>query len=154
MSYDARVKELNLELPPSSKILGVYKPVLVSGGLVYMAGQGPVRMDGTAVCGRLGENIQKEEGYQAARLAGLKTLGLLRDHFGTLDKIRRIVKTTGFVNATPDFHDHPAIVNGFSELMRDVFGPENGIGARTALGIASLPLGWAVEVDAIFEVAD
>jgi enamine deaminase RidA (YjgF/YER057c/UK114 family) len=82
----------------------------------------------------------------------MATIATLRGHFGSLDPIARLVKTTGFVNATPQFKDHPAVVNGFSELMRDVFGPEAGIGARSALGVASLPGGWAVEIETIFEL--
>ena len=98
-------------------------------------------------------SLQKEAGYEAARRTGLNMLATLRQHFGSLDAIRRLVKTIGFVNATPDFKDHPAVINGFSELMRDVFGPEDGVGARSAMGVASLPAGWAVEIEAIFEVA-
>jgi enamine deaminase RidA (YjgF/YER057c/UK114 family) len=80
-------------------------------------------------------------------------LATLRQEFGGLDAIGRLVKTVGFVNSTPDFKDHPAVINGFSELMRDVFGSENGVGARSAMGVAALPGGWAVEIEAIFELA-
>jgi enamine deaminase RidA (YjgF/YER057c/UK114 family) len=153
MSPEARLAELHLELPPGPKSLGVYKPVFVLGGLAYLSGHGPVGADGTAICGRLGDTLQKEAGYEAARRTGLNVLATLRQHFGGLDALRRLVKTTGFVNATPDFKDHPAVVNGFSELMRDVFGAENGVGARSAMGVASLPAGWAVEIEAVFEVA-
>ena len=153
MSPEARLTELNLELPPGPKSLGIYKPVLVLGGLAYLSGHGPVGADGAAACGRLGDTLQKEAGYEAARRTALNVLATLRQHFGSLDAIKRLVKTTGFVNATPDFKDHPAVVNGFSELMRDVFGSENGVGARSAMGVASLPAGWAVEIEAVFEVA-
>jgi enamine deaminase RidA (YjgF/YER057c/UK114 family) len=113
-----------------------------------------VKDDGTAICGRLGENMDKASGYLAARQTGLNMLATLRQHFGSLDAVRRIIKTTGFVNATPEFKEHPAVINGFSELMRDVFGPEAGIGARSAMGVASLPAGWAVEIEAIFELEE
>ena len=93
-------------------------------------------------------------GYEAARRTGLVMLATLRRHFGSLDRIRRLVKTIGFVQATPEFKEHPAVINGFSELMRDVFGPEAGLGARSALGVASIPAGWAVEIEAIFEVEE
>ncbi len=152
MSHEARLQKLNLELPPAARSLGVYQPVLVANGMAYLSGHGPVSADGTAVCGRLGESLQKEAGYEAARRTALAMLATLRQHFGNLDSIRRIVKTTGLVNATPDFKDHPAVVNGFSELMRDVFGEEAGIGARSAYGVGSLPGGWAVEIEAIFEL--
>jgi enamine deaminase RidA (YjgF/YER057c/UK114 family) len=153
MSYEARVKELNLELPTPPPGLGVYKFVLVVDGLAYVSGHGPVAMDDKSTCGRLGDSLDKDAGYKAARQTGLNVLGRLRQHFGTLDAIERLVKTTGFVNATAEFKDHPFVINGFSELMRDVFGPENGLGARSAVGVASLPAGWAVEIEAVFKVA-
>jgi enamine deaminase RidA (YjgF/YER057c/UK114 family) len=113
-----------------------------------------VGADGTATCGRLGENLQKEAGYEAARRTGINMLASLRQHYGSLDRIRRVVKATGFVNSTPDFKDHPAVINGFSELMRDVFGVEAGVGARSAMGVAALPAGWVVEIEAIFELEE
>ena len=151
MSHEARLKALNLELPPAAKPVAVYRLVSETSGFGYLSGHGPVGADGTAICGRLGDTLDKEAGYEAARRTGLKMLATLRAHLGTLDRVLRLVKTTGFVNAAPDFKDHPAVINGFSELMRDVFGPEDGIGARSALGVASLPGGWAVEIEAIFE---
>jgi enamine deaminase RidA (YjgF/YER057c/UK114 family) len=154
MTFEARIKELNLELPSNSRALGVYKFVLVVDGLAYVSGHGPVGADGTAICGRLGDTLQKEDGYEAARRTGLNILRSMREHLGSLDSIKRVVKVTGFVNATPDFKDHPAVINGFSELMRDVFGPEEGLGARSAMGVASLPAGWAVEIEAVFQVAE
>jgi enamine deaminase RidA (YjgF/YER057c/UK114 family) len=152
MSHEARLKELKLELPPAGKSLGVYRPVLMIGGMAYLSGHGPVGAGGIAICGKLGDDLQKDAGYEAARRTGLAILASLRQYFASLDAIRCLVKTTGFVNATPDFKDHPAVINGFSELMRDVFGPEAGVGARSALGAASLPGGWAVEIEAIFEL--
>jgi enamine deaminase RidA (YjgF/YER057c/UK114 family) len=152
MSFEARIKELNLELPNRPLPLGVYKLVLIDGGLAYVSGHGPIRADGSATCGRLGENVDKETGYAAARQTGLNMLSNLRQILGSLDAIERLVKTTGFVNSAPDFKDQPAVVNGFSEMMRDVFGPENGLGARSAIGVASLPAGWAVEIEAVFRL--
>jgi enamine deaminase RidA (YjgF/YER057c/UK114 family) len=154
MSHEARFKALNLEVPTTARALGVYRFVLVHDGLAYVSGHGPVGVDGTAVCGRLGESLQKEAGYEAARRTGINVLRSLREQFGTLDAVKRLVKTTGFVNATSEFKDHPAVINGFSELMRDVFGPEDGLGARSALGVASLPAGWAVEIEAVFQVRE
>lgn len=153
MSHEARLKELQIELPQPAKSLGVYRPVIVVGGLAYLSGHGPVHADGTATCGRLGADLDKAAGYQAARQTGLNVLATLRGHFGSLDAVRRLVKTTGFVHATAEFKDHPAVINGFSELMRDVFGPDDGVAARSAMGVASLPAGWAVEIEAIFELS-
>jgi enamine deaminase RidA (YjgF/YER057c/UK114 family) len=152
MSAEARVRELNLDLPTAGRALGIYKPVVVVKGLAYLSGHGPVGVDGTAICGRLGENLDRGAGYDAAQRTALNVLATLRQHCGSLDHVRRIVKTTGFVQATADFTEHPAVINGFSELMRDVFGPDAGIGARSALGVPSLPNGWAVEIEAIFEL--
>jgi enamine deaminase RidA (YjgF/YER057c/UK114 family) len=153
MSHEERFQQLELELPPAGKSVGVYKLVVVSNGLAYLSGHGPVGADGTAMVGRLGDTMQKEEGYEAARRTGLRMLATLRQEFGGLDAIGRLVKTLGFVHSTPDFKDHPAVINGFSELMRDVFGSENGVGSRSAIGVVALPGGWPVEIEAIFELA-
>jgi enamine deaminase RidA (YjgF/YER057c/UK114 family) len=152
MSHETRLNELNIELPQGARALGVYRPVAISGGMAYLSGHGPVGADGIAICGRLGDNLDKAAGYEAARRTGLAMLATLRQQFGSLDAVRRLIKTTGFVHATPEFKEHPAVINGFSELMRDVFGPEAGIGARSAMGVASLPAGWAVEIEAVFEL--
>lgn len=152
MSHEERFQQLALELPPAGKSIGVYKLAVASNGLAYLSGHGPVGADGSAMVGRLGDTMQKEEGYEAARRTGLRMLATLRQEFGGLDAIGRLVKTVGFVNSTPDFKDHPAVINGFSELMRDVFGSDNGVGARSAMGVAALPGGWAVEIEAIFEL--
>jgi enamine deaminase RidA (YjgF/YER057c/UK114 family) len=154
MSVESRLKELNLDLPLPPRVLGLYKPVVVVGGLAYMSGHGPIGADGTAICGRLGDDLDLKAGYEAARRAALMVLSTLRQRCGSLDRVRRLVKTMGFVQATPTFTDHPAVINGFSELMRDVLGSEAGLGARSAVGVPSLPAGWAVEIDAIFELED
>jgi enamine deaminase RidA (YjgF/YER057c/UK114 family) len=152
MSHEARLKALNLELPSAAKSLGLYRTIIVTGGTAQLSGHGPVGANGTAVCGKLGESLKVEEGYQAARRTALNVLATLRSELGSLDRIRRIIKTTGFVNATPDFKDAPAVINGFSEVMRDVFGPEAGVGARSSLCAVSLPAGWAVEIELIVEL--
>jgi enamine deaminase RidA (YjgF/YER057c/UK114 family) len=154
MSAEARVKELNLELPTAIRSLGVYNPILMVGGLAYLSGHGPIGVDGAAICGRLGENLDREAGYEAARRTALAVLATLRQGCGSLDRVRRLVKTTGFVQSTAEFKEHPGVINGFSELMRDVFGPDAGIGARSALGVPSLPAGWAVEIETIFELEE
>ncbi len=148
---DLRIVELGLELPPSPKPAGVYKPVLVVDKFLYVSGQVPVKSDGTLMTGRLGEDMDTEEGKLAARQVGLTMLSTIREHFGELKKIRRIVKVLGMVNSAPGFEQHPAVINGFSELMAEVFGPENGIGVRSAVGMI-LPLNVPVEVEAMFEL--
>jgi enamine deaminase RidA (YjgF/YER057c/UK114 family) len=149
---ESRFLELKLELPPAPKAVGLYRPVVEAGGLLYLSGHGPLKPDGTLIKGRVGDDLDLSAGYAAARQTGLAMFATLRKHCGSLDKIARLVKTFGLVQATPAFADHPAVINGFSELMRDVFGEEHGIAARSAVGAASLPAGMAVEVEAIFEL--
>ncbi len=152
MSTEARFAELKLELPPAPKAIGVYRPIVEVGGMLYLSGHGPLLPNGTLILGRVGADLDVDAGYQAARQTGLAILATLRKHCGNLDRIARLVKTFGLVQATPEFTDHPKVINGFSELMRDVFGEQNGIAARSAVGAASLPGGMAVEVEAIFEL--
>jgi enamine deaminase RidA (YjgF/YER057c/UK114 family) len=154
VSAEARFAALSLELPPAPKAVGLYRPVVEAGGMLYLSGHGPLKADGTLITGRVGDDLDTAAGYQAARQTGLAMLATLRKHCGNLDRIARLVKTFGLVQATPAFTDHPAVINGFSELMRDVFGEEHGIAARSAVGAASLPAGMAVEVEAIFALAD
>ena len=153
MSAEARFLQLGLELPPAPKAVGLYRPVVELGGLLYLSGHGPLRPDGTLLRGRLGDDLDVPAGFQAARQTGLAVLATLRGHCGRLDAIARLVKTFGLVQATASFTDHPAVINGFSELMRDVFGEQDGVAARSAVGAASLPGGMAVEIEAIFELA-
>ena len=153
MSAESRLLELKLELPPAPKPVAVYKPVVIVGGLAYVSGHGPVCNDGTLLTGVVGRDIDLAAGKLAARQVGLAMLANLREQLGSLDRIRRIVKTLGMVNSAPDFYDHPKVINGFSELMVEVFGPEAGIGARSAVGLGPLPGNIAVEVEAIFELA-
>lgn len=146
-----QIKKLNLTFPPAPKPAGVYRPVLVVGKFLYVSGQGPMKNDGTLMLGRLGDNLTTEEGKLVARQVGLTMLSSIQTHFGSLDKIKRVVKVLGMVNCTPDFVQHPLVVNGFSELMADVFGKEHGIGVRSAVGMI-LPDGIPVEVEAMFEL--
>jgi len=148
---DSRIKELGLELPPVPKPAGVYKQVVISGKFLYVSGHGPIKSDGTLIKGRVGDDLDLEAGKMAARQVGLTMLATIKAHFGDLKKIRRIVKTLGMVNSTPEFGGQPAVINGFSELMAEVLGEENGIGARSAVG-AMLPGNMAIEVEAIFEI--
>jgi len=152
MGAEAKLKALGLELPAPPQALGLYKPIVVVAGLAYLSGHGPIGVDGTAICGRLGEDLEVPAGFEAARRTALLMLATLRQHCGSLDEVKCLVKTMGFVNSAANFTQQPAVINGFSELMRDVFGPEAGVAARSAVGAPSLPAGWAVEIDAIFEV--
>jgi enamine deaminase RidA (YjgF/YER057c/UK114 family) len=148
---DLRITELGLILPPAPRPVGVYKPVLVVGKLLYVSGQGPVKSDGTLMTGRLGADLDVEEGKLAARQVGLTMLSTIITHFGELKKIKRLVKVFGMVNAAPGFERQPMVINGFSELMVQVFGEENGVGVRSAVGMV-LPSNIPVEVEAIFEL--
>jgi len=148
---ELRISELGLALPPAPKPAGVYKPVLVIDKFLYVSGQGPVKSDGTLMSGKLGEDIDIEEGKMAARQVGLTMLSTIKEHFGELSKIKRIVKVLGMVNSTTGFQQHPAVINGFSELMAEVFGPDNGIGVRSAVGMI-LPANIPVEIEAVFEL--
>lgn len=154
MGADARVEELKLELPPAPKPGGVYTPVVVIDKMVLVSGHGPVLPDGSMLSGRVGSEVSEEDGYKAARQVGLTMLATLRRHFGSLDRIGRVVKVLGMVNAAPDFTRHPQVINGFSELMVEIWGDENGKGARSAVGMGSLPGNISVEVEAAFLLAD
>ncbi len=150
-SPSQRMKELNLQLPPAPPPAGVYRPVLVVDNFLYVSGQGPVNLDGSLMTGRAGDDLDEEQAKLAARQVGLTMLSTITTHFGSLDKIKRMVKVLGMVNCTPDFGHQPYVINGFSELMADIFGKENGIGARSAVGMM-LPGNITVEIEAIFEL--
>ncbi len=152
MNAEARVKELKLELPPAPKPAGVYKPVVIVDNLAYVSGHGPLRADMSLMVGRVGDDLDLQAGKLAARQVGLTILATLRDQLGSLDRVKRLVKLLGMVNSTHDFREHPAVINGCSELFADVFGKDNGVGARSAVGMAALPGNIAVEVEAIFEI--
>jgi enamine deaminase RidA (YjgF/YER057c/UK114 family) len=144
--------ELGIAMPSAPEPKGVYRPLAVVGNLVYTSGHLPIDAAGTLTTGRLGAELDVAAGYRAAQLVGLGLLASLRKEFGSLDAIGRVVKVFGAVNSTPDFTQQPAVLNGCSELFVEVFGPAAGVGARTAIGVASLPLGVPVEIEAIFEI--
>ncbi|MCS7015105.1 MAG: RidA family protein [Gemmatales bacterium] len=153
MNPEKRLQELHLTLPPPPKPVAVYKPAVLVGNILYVSGHGPLTPEGKiGICGKVGADLTLEQGYQAARQVGLAILSTVRNTLGSLDKVKRLVKTLGMVNSTPDFRDHPKVINGFSELMAEVFGQEAGIGARSAVGMGSLPNNIAVEIECIFEV--
>jgi enamine deaminase RidA (YjgF/YER057c/UK114 family) len=152
MSHEQRLSALHLTLPPAPKPVAVYRPVIVSHGMAYVSGHGPVCTDGSLIKGRVGAELSLEEGHAAARQVGLAILATLRSHFGSLDRIGRVVKLLGMVNSAPEFYEHPKVINGCSELFAEVFGEEHGIGARSAVGMGPLPGNIAVEIEAIFEL--
>ena len=152
MGAEDRLKELNLDLPEAPRPLGVYKPVVVAGNMAYVSGHGPLRSDGSLMTGRIGTDVDQQAGYDAARQTALTVLASLRAELGSLDRVKRIVKTVGMVNCSPDFVAQPAVINGFSELMAEVFGQDHGVGARSAVGMGSLPGNITVEIEAIFEI--
>jgi enamine deaminase RidA (YjgF/YER057c/UK114 family) len=152
MNAEARITELKLELPPAPKPAGVYKPVVVVGNLAYVSGHGPLKPDKTLITGRVGADLDLAAGQQAARQVGLTILASLRASLGSLDRVRRVIKTLGMVNCTADFPDHPKVINGCSELFAQVFGEDHGVGARSAVGMGSLPGNIAVEIEVIFEI--
>ena len=152
MSAEQRIAELKLELPPVPKPAGVYKPLVLAGNMASVSGQGPLKPDRTMITGRVGADLDLAAGQAAARQVGLAILATVRDQLGSLDRVKRVIKTLGMVNATPDFQHHPAVINGFSELFAQVFGPDHGVGARSAVGMGSLPGNIAVEIEVILEV--
>jgi len=151
MNIEKKLKELDLQLPPAPPRGGVYQPIVIVDNMLYVSGHGPVRTDGSLIKGRVGEDLSLEEGYAAARQVGLTILATIKEQMGDLNQIKRLVKTLGMVNSSLDFHDQPKVINGYSELFRDLMGLENGVGARSAVGMV-LPGNIAVEIEAIFEL--
>ncbi|MDB4755860.1 RidA family protein [Pirellulaceae bacterium] len=150
MSAEEKVSEL--ELPPAPKPAGVYKPCLIIDNLCYFSGHGPLQKDGTLITGRVGDDVDQQYGYDAARQTGLAILATLKDHLGDLGKIKRVVKLLGMVNSVADFENHPAVINGCSELFRDIFGEDCGVGTRSAVGMGSLPGNITVEIEGVVEL--
>jgi enamine deaminase RidA (YjgF/YER057c/UK114 family) len=163
-SPEEQVRKLKLKLPPVSEPTNTLVNAVQVGNLLFVSGTGPGKVDGKPVVGRLGPDdaldpkrpfpggMNVKEGQAAARLVGLQVLSVVKQKLGSLDKVKRLVKTFGMVHATPDFKQHPQVINGFSDLMVEVFGPEAGKGTRSAVGMSSLPGGIPVEIEAIFEI--
>jgi enamine deaminase RidA (YjgF/YER057c/UK114 family) len=152
MSATENFKALGLSLPPAPTPLGVYKPCLVDGKYLYLSGHGPVQDDKSLIIGRIGSEMDIEQGKLAARQVGLTMLSTIVVNIGSLDKIKRVIKVLGMVNCTSDFGRHPYVINGCSELFAKIWGEENGIGVRSAVGMGSLPDNIPVEVEALFEL--
>ena len=152
MSVEQKLSDLNLSLPVLPESKGIYKRCLTVENLVYVSGHVSVKTDGSSITGKLGKDISDEDGKAAARQCGLAILTSIKDHLGGFEKIKRVVKILGNVNSTPDYEKHPVIINGCSELYVQLWGEENGKGARSAVGMGSLPGNVAVEIEAIFEL--
>jgi len=151
MSADARLKELKIQLPPIPKPAGTYVHAVRTGNLLFLAGKGPHTPDGSVPKGKVGRDVSAEEAHRHARSVGLTLLAVMKDTLGSLDRVRRVVKVLGMVNAVPEFGEQPRVINGCSDLFVEVFG-ERGQHARSAVGMGSLPNGITVEIEAIVEV--
>lgn len=153
LTPEERLSKLGLVLPPAPKPVGVYKPCLIDGRHLYLSGHGPVLQDQSLIRGRVGKDMDEEQGKSAARQVGLTMLATIRAHLGSLDNVKRVIKVLGMVNATPEFEKHPFVINGCSELFAAIWGEENGVGTRSAVGMGSLPGNIPVEIEAVFELA-
>jgi len=153
LTPDESFQALKLNLPPAPTPLGVYKPFLIVGNFVYVSGHGTVKEDKSLIIGRIGKDLDIEEGKLAARQVGLAILATLKQNLGSLNKIKRVVKVLGMVNCVPEFERHPYVINGCSELFAAVWGQDNGVGVRSAVGMGSLPDNIPVEIEVMFELA-
>lgn len=152
MSADAKAKELGLDLDHPAKPVANYVPAVQAGNLLFISGQGPLQTDRTLISGKVGRDLTAEQGYDAARVVGINVLAQVKTALGSLDRVKRVVKLLGMVNADVSFEGHPQVINGCSDLMKEVFGEEIGMHARSAVGVGSLPGNISVEIEAIFEV--
>lgn len=152
LTPDQRFEKLGLTLPPAPTPKGVYKPFLTTGNLAYVSGHGTVKADGTLIIGRIGKDLTMEEGKEAAQQVGLAILATLKQNLGGFNRIKRVVKVLGMVNCVPEFDRHPFVINGCSELFASVWGQDNGVGVRSAVGMGSLPDNIPVEIEAMFEL--
>ena len=149
---ESRLKELGLELPSPPTPVANYVPAVQVGNMLFVSGHGPRKSDGSFIQGKVGAELDLDAGHEAARVTGLGVLSTVRHTLGSLDRVVRLVRVCGMVNSTPDFDQHPRVINGFSDLMVEVFGETAGKGARCAVGMGSLPFSIAVEIEAFFEV--
>lgn len=152
MSAEQNFASLGFTLPPAPSPLGVYTPFLITGNYLYVSGHGPVRDDRSLIIGRIGKDMDEDQGKLAAQQVGLAILSTIKKNLGSLDKVKRVIKVLGMVNCVPEFERHPYIINGCSELFANVWGKENGIGVRSAVGFGSLPDNIPVEIEAMFEL--
>lgn len=153
MTPEENFAALGLQLPPAPAPMGVYKPCLIDGNHCYVSGHGPVQNDKTLIVGRVGKDLDIEAGKLAAQQVGLTILSTLKTNLGSLNKIKRVIKVLGMVNCTEDFEKHPYVINGCSELFAKVWGADNGVGVRSAVGMGTLPGNIPVEIEALFELS-
>lgn len=144
--------QLGLTLPPPPLPMGVYKPCLVDGTNLYVSGHGPLLNNSSLIVGRVGEGLDIEQGKSAAKQVGLAILATVRNHLGSLDRIKRVIKVLGMVACEPGFEQHPYVINGCSELFAQIWGEENGVGVRSAVGMGSLPGNIPVEIEVLFQL--
>jgi enamine deaminase RidA (YjgF/YER057c/UK114 family) len=149
---EEQIKKLKLELLPPQKSTNALVPAVRVGDLLYVSGHGPTGADGKSIVGKVGRDLDTKQAQEAARRVALRILGVVRAELGSLNRVVRLVKTLGMVNATPDFKEQPQVINGYSNLMVEVFGESAGKGTRSAVGMGSLPGGIAVEIESIFQV--
>lgn len=152
-SPESNLAALGITLPTPPKPMAKYKPAVLVGNILYVSGHGPAKVDGQPMLlGKVGSKLTLEQGKESARLVGINLLATVKNALGSLDRVSRVIKSLGMVNSTPDFLDHPLVINGYSELLAQVFGDDAGVGARSAVGMGSLPGDIPVEIEAIFEV--
>jgi enamine deaminase RidA (YjgF/YER057c/UK114 family) len=152
LTSEQRFEQLGLSLPPAPAPVAVYKTCLAAGNQLFVSGHGPLRNDRSLITGRIGEDMDQEQGKMAAQQVGLAILATIKNQLGSLDRVKRVIKILGMVNCVPDFKKHPYIINGCSELFARVWGEENGVGVRSAVGMGSLPDNIPVEIEALFEL--
>ena len=152
ITAEHRFEQTGLTLPPAPVPMGVYKPFLIEGKQLYVSGHGPLQNDGSFIRGRIGDDMDIEQGKLAAQQVGLTILSTIKKNLGSLDKVKRVIKVLGMVNCVPEFEKHPYIINGCSELFKNIWGEDNGVGVRSAVGMGSLPDSIPVEIEAMFEL--
>jgi enamine deaminase RidA (YjgF/YER057c/UK114 family) len=154
LTPDQAFEKLGITLPPAPTPMGVYKPCLIDGKYLYLSGHGPFRNDKSLIIGRIGKDMDIEEGKLAARQVGLSMLSTIKANLGSFNRVKRVIKILGMVNCVEDFERHPYVINGCSELFAEIWGTENGVGVRSAVGMGTLPDNIPVEIEAMFELVE
>ena len=154
MQPTEKLSELGIVLPSAPKAAGLYKPVMLDQNLLYFSGHLPLQDDGTMITGKLGADFSTEKGKEAARVVGLNILASVTAHLGSIDRIERVVKLLGMVNAVDSYTEHPQVINGCSELLKEIWGEDLGVGGRSAYGVSGLPGGAVVEIEGILKIRE
>jgi enamine deaminase RidA (YjgF/YER057c/UK114 family) len=152
MTAEESFERLGIELPLPPKVAGMYKPLIVQDGLAYFSGHLPLLPNGGLITGKVGEDLGVEEAFNAAYQVGLNILATVRESLGSLNRVERVIKLLGMVNAISDYTQHPQVINGCSELFRDIWGEDCGVGTRSAFGVSGLPAGACVEIEGVFSL--